>query len=99
MGDKNFRVNDILVQGWPWAKHFKDVLAFKRSQQGWPLTRVGWNPPPVGWVVVNYDELLRVMRGGEGRAGASGLIRDECGQWLDEFSRAIGAYSVLDAEL
>lgn len=54
-----------------------------------------WNKPPIGWFKLNTDGAsFRNPR----KAGAGGLIRDLCRNWVKGFSRSIGLTSSVIAE-
>ncbi|EOY18941.1 Uncharacterized protein TCM_043461 [Theobroma cacao] len=52
-------------------------------QSGKPAKReeqlVGWTPPPVGWITVNFDG---VYRSRTGAASVSGVLRNSDGTWI-----------------
>ncbi|KAL4346109.1 hypothetical protein AHAS_Ahas11G0345500 [Arachis hypogaea] len=50
------------------------------------LGRVGWKPPPKGWLKLNVDGALV---GNAGKAGCGGLLRDENGKWVAGFTHTI----------
>ena len=50
----------------------------------------------MGWACLNIDG---ATIGNPGRAGCSGLIRNECGEWLGGFSRSVGCADSFMAEL
>ena len=55
-----------------------------------------WERPQVGWACLNNDG---AAIGNPGRAGCSGLIRNERGKWLGGFSRSVGCADSFMAEL
>ena len=55
-----------------------------------------WERPQVGWACLNIDG---ATIGNPGRAGCSGLIRNERGEWLGGFSRSVGCADSFMAEL
>ncbi|KAK8534022.1 hypothetical protein V6N12_047422 [Hibiscus sabdariffa] len=57
---------------------------------------VYWTPPAHGWHKMNSDGECRVV---EGWASCGGVIRDLHGNWCLGFSKFIGIYSVVEAEL
>ena len=52
--------------------------------------------PPLGWKKLNTDEsVIRCME----QAGCGGVVRDEHGSWVAEFTRHVGATNSFSAEL
>ena len=58
--------------------------------------QVQWLPPPVNWVKLNSDGS---SMGNPGLAGGGGLIRNEKGEWIKGYARAIGVTTSVAAEL
>ena len=58
--------------------------------------QVQWLPPPVNWVKLNSDGS---SMGNPGLAGGGGLIRNERGEWIKGYARAIGITTSVAAEL
>ena len=58
--------------------------------------QVQWLPPPVNWVKLNLDGS---SMGNPGLASGGGLIRNERGEWIKVYARAIGITMSVAAEL
>ncbi|KAJ7976291.1 Ribonuclease H [Quillaja saponaria] len=56
---------------------------------------VGWSPPCLGWVKLNYDGCCK----GNSSASCGGVIRDEKGAWLCGFIENIHTETSLLAEI
>ncbi|KAK8995707.1 hypothetical protein V6N11_075967 [Hibiscus sabdariffa] len=65
--------------------------------EAYPLSRAYWcwSPPPSGFLKFNVDEACSH----EGKCGVGGVLRDENGSTLMEFSLSIGYGSALMAEI
>jgi len=61
-----------------------------------PSSRVRWEPPEGGWIVLNTDG---VAQGNLGPAGAGGVLRGSQGEWIVGFSEHLGHCSSVRAEL
>lgn len=58
--------------------------------------QVKWNKPPAGWFKLNLDGS---SLGNPSLAGGRGLIRNENGDWIRGYARAIGITTSVAAEL
>ena len=58
--------------------------------------QVRWLPPPFSWMKLNSDGS---SMGNPGLAGGGGLIRNENGEWVKGYARAIGCATSVAAEL
>lgn len=58
--------------------------------------QVKWFAPPVNWYKVNSDDS---SLGNLGLAGGGGLIRNDKGEWIRGYARAIGSTTSAAAEL
>ena len=58
--------------------------------------QVRWLNPPSNWFKLNLDDLSRDT---PGLAGGGGLIRNEKGEWVKGYARAIGIMTSVAAEL
>ena len=58
--------------------------------------QVRWLPPPINWLKLNSDGL---SMGNHGLVGGGGLIRNEIGEWVKGYARAIGCATSVAAEL
>ena len=65
-------------------------------QKGLTDRWVQWQPPLVGWRVLNTDG---AVKGVIGPAGAGGVIRDDNGQWVMGFSEYLSHCTAVKAEL
>jgi len=57
---------------------------------------VRWDPPLGGWRVLNTDG---AVKGTTGPAGARGVLRDDKGEWIMDFSEYLGRCSAVKAEI
>ncbi|KAE8660177.1 hypothetical protein F3Y22_tig00116958pilonHSYRG00235 [Hibiscus syriacus] len=55
-----------------------------------------WQPPPHNWCKINTDGSRDI---GSGFTSCGGVLRSSNGGWMLGFSKAIGIYSVVEAEL
>ena len=58
--------------------------------------QVQWLPPPSNWVKLNLNDS---SMGNPGLAGEGGVIRNEKGEWIKGYARAIGIITRVAAEL
>ncbi|EEF31355.1 hypothetical protein RCOM_0755060 [Ricinus communis] len=82
-------IRDSVWQLWLW----RNKIVFGTDSTD-PSKNISWNPPPVGWIKLNVDGGVK-----DGKAGATGLIRDSNGNWISGFVQFIGDCPVLEAEL
>ncbi|KAK7815335.1 hypothetical protein CFP56_001738 [Quercus suber] len=70
------------------------VFASSKVPSARPRLNAKWDKPPPGWYKLNIDASII-----NGHAGASGLLRDSNGTWVQGFSKPLGIATVLMAEL
>ena len=58
--------------------------------------QVRWLPPPINWLKLNSDGS---SMGNPRLAGGGGLIRNEIGEWVRGYARAIGCATSVAAKL
>lgn len=58
--------------------------------------QICWHHPPLNWFKLNTDGS---SLGNPGLAGGGGLIRNDKGEWVKRFARAIGSTTSVAAEL
>ena len=56
---------------------------------------IGWNKPPIGWLKPNVDGSFHI---GTGISGAGGVLRNDSGEWEDDFTIGFGCSSIEEAE-
>ncbi|KAK9036128.1 hypothetical protein V6N11_078144 [Hibiscus sabdariffa] len=61
-----------------------------------PRCEVRWQQPAVGWHKLNTDGAVCVE---SGMASCGGVIRTDAGGWVIGFSKRLGIYTALEAEL
>ncbi|KAK8692008.1 hypothetical protein V6N13_075493 [Hibiscus sabdariffa] len=73
------------------------LVASINEMEASPVSRAFWcwSPPPLGFLKYNVDGACSL----EGRCGVGGVLRDENGSTLMEFSLSIGYGSALLAEI
>ncbi|GMJ03912.1 hypothetical protein HRI_004060400 [Hibiscus trionum] len=84
-----------LARAVTWATYYRDSKIHSSIQ---PRTRMvqGWGRPNSGWVALNVDAAVAATTS---MGAIGGTLRNDSGQWLLGFQRAVGACSTLHAEL
>ena len=78
-----------------WPLLINPHFAYKKKND---LARASckWEPPPPGWMKLNFDG---ASRGNPGKAGIGCIIRDETGNWIAKRSKTLAMTSNNIAEL
>jgi ribonuclease HI len=67
-----------------------------RGQRKKDTVFIGWKRPPEGWIKLNCDGAYKES---VDLAGCDGLLRDSDVQWIQGYTRKIGALDALHAEM
>jgi ribonuclease HI len=68
-------------------------ICHDRSKQ---QINISWHAPPMGWYTLNTDGAAKIS---DSKAGCGGIVRNDTGNWVEGFAKALGDTTAYMAEL
>jgi ribonuclease HI len=89
----------------PWTLVLEYVEEYKRNMKAESQIchdrskqqiNISWHAPPMGWYALNTDGAAKIS---DSKAGCGGIVRNDTGNWVEGFAKALGDTTAYMAEL